>query len=374
MDRPENNEFDSFGQELENKFKSAGAIREPDAPVVDKVPEKPGKAKPEVVAKPEPQEQDMFKGANPRLRKEYERVKGELETERKTATEKMTSLEAKIKDWESRGKDTAALTARMETLEREKEEAIANLRAHKQEASPEFKKQYEEPFNQAAEFAKADVLQMTLLKSFQNEAGENVTVPDRPATWDDFVTLYRLPASKQMTEARKLFGDGAEIINDHLKSLRRLDFQKTQAFEVEKSNYKQRLADEEGRAAARKEQIAQARQKVDRDLVASKEEYRDPPEDTESAEARKKGYEIFDREPKTMEEAIVKERHVRHIVAAHFAKKLQILRLQKENETLKSELSQFKNPQPKPGKVSGSTEVAPEEDWTTAAINAVKNA
>jgi len=143
---------------------------------------------------------DIDKLAPKELRERYKATKAE----RDALTKAKTDLEAKIKQFESQGKDTTALTGRLAALEKERDAAYAELRAAKQEASPEFKEKYDKPFNTAAERARKQVLELQVANA---EDGTN-----RPATWEDFSALYSLPVGKAIEQANTLFGTSAQFV------------------------------------------------------------------------------------------------------------------------------------------------------------------
>jgi hypothetical protein len=217
----------------------------------------------------------------------------------------------------------------------------AENRALKQEASPEFKKQYEKPFNDAAEYAETII-------------GSITKVDGTPASFkDDFAPLYQLAQAnygKAAQQARELFGDdAAPLIMDQVRELRRLDIQKNRAFEEEKKGWAEKVKAEDGLRVQKREQWNDAWKKVNEDLKNSMEEYRDPVDDKEASELRQKGYQIFDAEPKTPKEGLIKGAHVRHRVAAFLPNQLQISRLKSEVAALKKQLEDTKPRQPGTG-------------------------
>jgi hypothetical protein len=309
-----------------------------------------GKAPPEkqpdkAPEKPPEQTKDEYKGVPAKFRQEYETVKSQL----KAKDEAVSSMEAKIRDYEAKGKDTAALAAKLEKLEKDAEELRAENALLKDEPDEEFVKTYEKPFQRAADWAKIVVEKLNVV----DETG----TPVRKADWkSDFVPIYNQNASDPggaLEQAEKLFGKSAKFVMDHVSKLEELDRNKTLAEQERKATAKQRLAERTTTAAQRAEKIREVEQRVDSDLLQSVDDYRDPPDDKELAEARSKAYSIIDSQPKTFEQYVLKNRHIRHMAAAHFPLKLKLTRLQKELEETKAELSKFKNPQPgelhKPG-------------------------
>jgi hypothetical protein len=284
-------------------------------------------------------------------------------------------LEAKIADFEKKGKDTEALLARLDAREKEFEKLQGELRALKQEASPEFKAKYDVPFERAARFAKRTVEGM-------------MKTDGTKADFDkDFVPLYRLPFNQALEKAQELFGEAAApAIMQRVSELQQLDFQRQEAFEEEKKGWAEKTKQEEAAAvenrlkkekaeAEKRSQFKTLHDKVSTELQQSVEGYRDPVEDKEAEGLRKQGYEIFDAPVKDQGQYILKAAHIRHRVAAYGPNQLQIQRLKTELAAVKTELAGYKPTRPgearKPG---GPDATAPEESWESGALKAVKAA
>jgi hypothetical protein len=157
-----------------------------------------------------------------------ERVKA-LKLESQTATTAKSALEKKIAEYEAAGKDTTALTGRLTAVEKERDAALAELRAAKQEASPEFKEKFEKPFSTAAERARKQITELS------------VTNPDdgttRAATWQDFAAIYQLPVGKAIEQANALFGTTANYVLQLREKLLDLDTARAAALEEEKAQF-----------------------------------------------------------------------------------------------------------------------------------------
>lgn len=338
--------------ELLSKFRAAGVPPEDDKPD----PKPGGDGKP-FAADPvslKPADKIPVKPVNQgpkELRERLATVETELETERKSQAD----LKKKITDYEAKGKDTDSLRATLEASQRETESLRAENRALKQEVSPEFKKQYDEPFERAADYASSIVKSVTKLDGTQADFEK------------DFAPLYQLSQAnygKAAQQARELFGDdAAPMIMDQVRELRRLDIQKARALEDEKKGWKEKIEAEKGLRVQQREQFQDAWKKVNADLQNTVDEYRDPVDDKEAVGLRQKGYQIFDAEPKTPREQLLKGAHVRHRVAAFLPNQLQISRLKTEVASLKKQLEDRKPRQPGTGNTRpGGTPVKVEEE------------
>ena len=300
-----------------------------------------------------PPKADKAPGVPKELRAELDRVKGEL----KAKSESYASLEAKIADYERRGKDTSVLSEQLETERKEKEELRAELRRAKKEVDPEFVKKYEAPFNRLADRARSVVEQI------QVEDTEAGTV--KAATWADFTKVYGLNEFIATKEAKRLFGeDGAGIAMGYYRQLHELEDSKRTALEEVKAKWKEEETAEESKRIQTQQQINEAWTKANADLQEKVEDYHDSPEDKELADARQKALTIFDSQPKTLKDRIIKDAHNRQRVAAFPVLKMKIDRANKEIAELKAELDGIKEKPPgKTTRPGGTAGTAPEESY-----------
>lgn len=320
---------------------------------------KPEFKAPAAPAKPQPSKEPAD------LRKELQRLQGELETRNKTYAE----LEAKIKDFESKGKDTQLLTERLAAMEKTIAEKDATLRALRQEESPEFKKQYDAPFDDAAEEAKAFVEHLDVENA---ETGEV-----RKATWEDFKDIWitnKTSPQKAIAKAKELFGDAAQVVVTHLMELNRLDSRRNKALKAERENAAARAKEEESKAVQRREQINATWATVNKELSERVDDYHDAPDDAEASAARNKGLAIIDAEPATLRERIVRDAHVRQRAAAFGPLKLKVARLEAEIAALKAKLGEEEEVPGKPARPSSGGAPAPEKSWEEQARAELGNA
>jgi hypothetical protein len=331
-----------FTSQLDAAFeKGRSDLKPKDAKEVSK---DPPRAKPEArKATPEPkveQKPEPPKDA-PRepkqLREELDRVNG-----------KVHDYEAKIKDYEARGKDTEALQARLKDMEalqsrleqrdKEFEAAQAELRALKRESSPEFKKQYLEPFQRTYDYAR-------------EVAGTMERADGQKADFDrDVAPIYELMKTsygRAAQLAKETFGDELYqpvlgLASELVKQARIYE----RAFNEEQKNWQEKLKAEEGQRVQRQEQMKQAWNKLNEDLINSVEDYRDPADDAELAEARTKAIAVYDAAPRSEKEHLLKQAHIRHMVGSYQPLKLKIARLQAKLDEATAKLEEHKPRQP----------------------------
>lgn len=292
------------------------------------------------------------------LRAEKDRLQGELATEKAAKT----ALEAKIAAFEKAGKDTEALKARLEQRDAEFEKLQGELRMLKQEASPEFKAKFDKPFDQAARYAE------NLLKGITKEDGAS-------ADFDkDFVPLYRMPYNAAFEKAKELFGESASVVMAQVGELQRLDFVRREAMDEEKKGWAEKSKAEEGLKVQQREQFNDALKRVNSDLENSVPHYQVPVDDNELGDARKKGLDIYDAEPKTPREAIWKGAHVRYRAAMFGPNQLMISRLKAQLAAKDAEIATLKPGQPNPDPKTPATKDAgaPEKTWEQGAREAMQ--
>jgi hypothetical protein len=262
-----------------------------------------------------------------RLRSAFDLKSAEVERSRVALTELQSKLEAA----EARGKDTTALTERIGTMEKEREALQSQLRAFKQEASPEFQAKYEKPFKDAADFAKQ--ISESLEITEYNDAGDPVKT--RQGTYDDFIQLYAMPINKASKLARKMYGEDAQTIINHLNELQRLDFNKKRGLEDERKNALANEEKEKAEAATRKETIAKLWRDTNQDIIDNHPDWQPAPDDKEGAEILKESYATVDKgihdRTLTLEQKIRYDANQRHRAALQpwFAH-----RLKQANETI----------------------------------------
>jgi hypothetical protein len=301
-----------------------------------------------------------------------ERVK-QLNQENQTYGGKIKALEEQIKAFDKRGIDTSALTTRLEAIEKERDGALAELRAARQEASPEFKEKFDKPFNQAAERAKKSIEELQV-----TDAEGNI----RPATWADFAALYSLPVGKAIEQANSLFGTAANFVLQQREKLLDMDTARQTALQEEKDQFKQKSAREIAEQAKRREGVGKMWEETNKRLADSVSDYKDDPTDADANEARKHALSVFDSEINAadqedfIKQKVLKDAHVRQRVGAYAVQKVQIARLKAEKEALQKQVDELKGVAPGGTHRAGGDAPAGEEteDWGAGLVKSVKGA
>jgi len=307
---------------------------------------KPSEAKPVPSVPAKPSEPARPGESGPKLlREELSRVKGELETKNKS----LSDLESKIKDYEARGKDTTALAQRAGDLEKQIAERDAQIRAYRQEASPEFKAKYDEPFNQRAADAKIEIEALQIGQwTTDDRTEEKQWKPIRQATWEkDFAALFNLPYAEAKNRAKDLFGEEAGLVMDHYNALHRLTRERGRALELEREQAVQKNEEDQTKLAQTREGFVSACTAVHKDLENKFPDfYTAPPDDKDAEEALKEGWRLLDLKPQTFQQAVVLLTRNRLNAAAAPMLQLVNRRLKAEISILKEKLDKRSNSGP----------------------------
>jgi hypothetical protein len=306
------------------------------------------------------------------LRERYKAVK----LEATTYGGKVKELEAKIASFEAQGKDTTALTGRLTAIEKERDAALAELRAAKQEASPEFKEKYEKPFNAYAERARKQVTELSIVEK-QDDSGI-VVQASRPATWADFTALYSLPTGKAIEQATAMFGASASYVLGLRDKLLDLDTTRQTALEDEKAQFKQRNEAEIANQAKERETIGKTWTETNTRLSESVADYKNDPEDTESNDARKHALAVFDSSVQAADrqdfinKKVLRDAHIRQRVGAYAVQKILLARKDEKIAALQAQVDELKGSAPGSVKRPGGGDTpAGEEDWAKGLKEAV---
>lgn len=359
---PSASEPDPFA-ELSKKFEQADTP--PPVTKGKETPTKPDSGQPAPAPTATAQPEKVVTGPK-QLREELERVKGEL----KTRQDSYAQLEAKIKDFEARGKDTEQLLGRLESLQKELEANRAQLRRAKKEVDPDFAEKWDTPFNEMAEDAAAVFNQLTVTTTDANGQEQQ-----RQAVWDrDFAAIFAMDRGNAYRNAKAMFGEESGLVMSYYDNLHAN--RRGRARELKRI---QEHAAEDEKKEAEKETQSRSNylllvQQINKDLSESIEDYRDAPDDKVLVEARQKGYELFDTRPATLKESAVKAAHVRQRFAAYDPMRLTILRLKRQLAEANEKLDGLKTKVPNPKSAGGAPSAAPEESWEDAARKAVEAA
>lgn len=275
------------------------------------------------------------------LRTELERTKTAL----KEAATAKASLEARILDAESKGKNTEALTKQLAERDKQIEELRGQTSANQFQTSKEYKDRFEKPFSRAAEFARMRVEKM------------NVTQPDgttRKATWEDFSKLYHMDGGAAEL-AQEMFGASAGSVLSQMENLQRLDYERSQAMEDEKASWKERQERQVADSAKEREAAQTMWVKANQAIADEHPEwFQEEVGDTADPEANallKKGYELVDnimqnRNTQTLQQRVFNDARLRHRAAAFTRLAYRLNKSSDKIAELEATIAEMKNSDP----------------------------
>lgn len=270
-----------------------------------------------------PQETDEITPDNPKLPANFRKRLGEVNTELQAIKKERDELKSKIEAGATK-ETPEAFTKKIQELEKERDGLKGEIGMLKFEKSPEYLKQYETPFNEAAEAAKDAIVGLEVV-DIDGDGMESA----RPAKWDDFTELYSMiksdPVKGKMAAYRKadeIFKGASQEVKAHLAEVIRTENRASKALDAEKNQWKdrqaKRLADEEVRAA----KLNDTWKTLDAQVKTKKPEwYSEVEGDKEGNALLQEGYAVVNkylsaRKDLPLEDVMILEAHIANRAAA----------------------------------------------------------
>ena len=270
-----------------------------------------------------------------------DRVKA-LNAEKKSWAQKEQEWQNKIAAAEARGKDTSAMTEQMEAMKKEFDRVSGELRAVKQEASPEFKEKFDKPFNLSAERCRTQITELTV---------DNGDGTQRQAKWEDFAEIYSLPIGKAIDRAETLFGKASQFVLQWREKLLDMDNTRKVALEEERTQYKQRQTEEQAKMVSERENVNKTWAETNKRLSESPS-YSIDPADKDLAEARDHALSVFDAQISTTDrqeffkQKVLKDAHIRQKVGALAVKSVMLERANAKVAELEATIAELRGNRP----------------------------
>lgn len=333
-------------------------------------------------AKADPKANKPVESGPKQLREKLSSVEKELETERKAKAD----LERRIQEKEAQGKDSTALTGALAEKEKEIESLRAEMRGLKFTASPEFKKNYEQPFAKAITRASKDISSMQVGQYVKNEATDQMEF--QPAqgvkAWDDtFARIYsiddRIAAIREIKA--RFSAEDVPFVIEHFTALKRLDEEKKEAEQTERENWKASIEKETATQAQQRENFRNAALAIRKDLETKMPElYSADPNDPETAKRLQMGYAMLEHKPKTFEEAVALDTRMKMNAAAFPLMAYRYNKMKQERDAALAKVEEINTRGPGVGKKSSGAPAAPGkraekeefEEWA-APLRALEN-
>jgi hypothetical protein len=298
----------------------------------DREPAKPEKAAP--VEKPEVDEPDAkvipkhFREAYETTKAEKKRLSEELETFRKSSV------------------DAKALKDQLEAMQKRNEEMEGTFRAHKFEASSEYKDKYLKPLEHIYNAALRDLNELEVTDASGNP---------RQATASDFETIVKLPIGRAIAHAKELFGDAAPTILAHRDKIKSITSEAQSAREHHQQRWQEMERESKAQSVTRNENMRELWNKANADLTTKYAEvFGDAEGDDEGNKLMASGRQLADlallgNVEIPDEQRVRVHAEIRNRAAAFGREVVRRHKLESEVKELKSKLADFEKSVPSKG-------------------------
>jgi hypothetical protein len=283
-------------------------------------------------------------------------------SEAEKATKRVQELEQKISAYESKGLDTTALTEQLTAREKALQAAQSELAAIRYEKSDDYKKKYDQPFSEAADYAKQVIENLNVIEGDE----------ERPAKWNDFAAIWNLPPGRAEMEAQKQFGPAAAVVLRHLDKLRDLDHARKQALKDHEAGAVERDKATRASEAQRAERVNSAWKMAEKDLLErNPDHFGEKPGDDDRNALWKESLSLVDqayvgRGKLNESELIVLDANVRLQAAAYPVLVREIAHLKHQMDQYKIRLGEKEASRPGAGKGKAAEGQSPApKDWKT---------
>lgn len=274
-----------------------------------------------------------------------------------------------------------ALAEQLEKVRKEYNDLNEEVKLFRYERSGEYKEKYEKPREEAVKRAFAEVKELMVETDDPNgeqDADGNVKRIERPATWEDFEGIFKMPLGKATKEAKKMFGDAASIVLGHRQKIKDLaesaiqavNQYKERAGEIEKEQHAKQV-EEQNRIASTWTEV---NQKLSADPRAA-EFWGEEKEDKEANAELAKGFAFADKrfsedyESMTTQEKILLDAAIRHRVAGFSKMAFLNRKLRTENEQLKKDIAELRAGGPGEPAQHGETPPVEEDEGALKAFD-----
>jgi uncharacterized phage infection (PIP) family protein YhgE len=277
-----------------------------------------------------------------RVYEETKAAKKQLESKLSEATKRIEELQRSNPD------EVKAVAEKLAKAEARRDELEQKMRYMDYRESREFKEKYEAPITEAWNRAILDL----------NETV--VTLEDgttRKASVDDLVQIGNMPLQQAAKVAREMFGDAAEDILAHRRTIRELTIQQDKALTKAKQEALERRKTEEVENRQRAEKYQTVWKQESEALAAKYPKWMKPVEgDEEGNKILNSGYEDVDRffndSSLAPEERVKLHAKIRMRAANHDRMALRLKRMAGKLQELKTKLSEYESSAPPTGKTT----------------------
>jgi tryptophan 2,3-dioxygenase len=235
---------------------------------------------------------EQFRTAHEKTLQAKQAIEAEYTAFKATSVMQQSDVQRKLADLEKKRFWTPEDEAKYASLERRGKDIEAELYARDFEASPQYKAEFTEKWNEAYTDAVNAVVSMEV--TVRGDDGEEKT---RSATKRDFESIRALAGdpSAQRKLAKQLFGEDADIVLGHTRALVGIEKDAAKAVTKKRTEYESNLKTylENSQNVSRAQR--QASEAAEQDLIKTHPQFfGDNPNDPKENEALKRGLEFVD--------------------------------------------------------------------------------
>lgn len=288
----------------------------------------------------------------------------------KNATAAKKQLEARIAELEARTAepppDIQKIQQAYQLAQEELKEHRARLIESDYSKSPDYKKEFEQPYEQAYLRGRSTV-QALVVKEV--DAENNATT--RPGTAEDFDRLYNMTDSEADAAAESMFGPSARRVIAIRDAAKERAVLAVNAIKEKAAEFAQKRTTNEAQTAQQRLALQGLWKKVNTDLQTKHEKFfGEHPEDNEWNEALSKGRGIAAQKfsdaygKLAPEQRVILDAQIFNRAAAFPALKLALERAEKERDEFKKNLEALRGSGPGKPDAAGGSQGGEAKDWS----------
>lgn len=266
---------------------------------------------------------------------------------KKTETQ-LTALQEKVKALESKPVEAPGDVKKVEAYEKQIQELSDTIKSREKviaeldfSRSPDFQKRFISRYNNAQKTAEAEIAQLTVTE------GDT----QRAATAQDFALLMQLPLRDQITRARAMFGDAADVFFQHRNILQNIRREGMEALQQANEDAEQLRSQRDAQTKEEQRAYATTLESEEKALATDFPDLFGDTDNPQASAAFKKGLDFAKKAldarnsmsptERASHDAILKMTHAGYRRAV-----VEIKSLNSENKALKDELAKYRKSDP----------------------------
>lgn len=320
----------------------------------EKAPEKPAASAPEIPAFQTPKQLREWAKSRDAAAKSLEAEKQRLEG-------RLRELENVVPKTQQ---DAQLLSTKIAEYEKTISGYEQLLATHVFEQSPKFNREFQQPYVEARERAYRKMSELTVREPTgqQDEEG-NPKFREREAGKADFDYIYSLPPRQARAEAKKMFGEDADVVLQQRERVSELAEKAIKAIEEHRTKYKDELQRAQASEVSKRTSQDQLWRKTNEAISSDpkrQEDWGTPKDDPTAAKALTDGFNLADlffseeRDKMTPEDRVAFDANIRHRIAGFSLQRHLVKALRARNAELEAEVAALRGSEP--GKPSPSAD------------------